>query len=59
MYKLDVISRSEFNKKLASIEKNTDVIYNCYAEGGHNIKEIEAKLGIVSENLREVTFMGD
>ena len=59
MFKLDVISKSEYNKKLSSIEKHSDLIYNCFAEGGHNMKKIEAQLGIVSESLREVTFMGD
>ena len=58
MFKLDVISKMEYNKKLGSIEKNSDLIYNCYADGG-DIKKIEAQLGIVSESLREVTFMGD
>lgn len=38
MFQFDVISKFEYNKKLAGIEKNTDLIYNCYAEGGHNIK---------------------
>lgn len=56
MFQLDVISKGEYNKKLASIERNTDVIYECLANGGHNMKEIEARLGIVSESLREVTF---
>ena len=42
MFQLDVISKFEYNKKLAGIEKNSDLIYNCFAEGGHDIKKIEA-----------------
>lgn len=58
MFQLDVISKGEYNKKLAAIEKNTDIIYDCFANNG-NMGEIEARLGIVSENLREVTFQSD
>lgn len=58
MFQENVIGKNEYHKKLESIEKNSQVIYDCLATNG-NMNLIEAKLGIVSESLREVTFMGD
>jgi len=49
MLRHEVISKFEYNKKFASIEENSDKIYECFEAGGHDIKKLEAQLGIVSE----------
>lgn len=38
MFQLDVISKFEYNKKLSGIEKNSDIIYECFARGGQDMK---------------------
>lgn len=42
MFKLDVISKFEYNKKMTGIEKNSDKIYECFSKGGHDMKQLEA-----------------
>jgi hypothetical protein len=58
MLKDDVISKKDYEAKMAQIANNVHLIEEAVADS-NKMRELEHKLGIVSETLKEVVLMSD
>lgn len=65
MLQSGVITRAEYSQKVQVLSKNQDKIFDCLMQQrgrldqGRAMNKLEAELGIVKEQVREVVYAND